>query len=350
MQPFRDLAFIMLNSRSWITGIALLGLTASGLVCAQTERAIDLSPSDTRSAPWQAPSGLGAIGGDPVSLGRPRLTMHLPLDTPADLARQTETGQGRFSWSLEAWQLNTASLAHIHCNQHTATIDSFIAQDCRFVDQPVPDNAVNLVQVRGEWVPAAGLSVGVGAFHGERTLSPQTNAASAAFTPLTAGLGDLELGPGRRQVDGLDLNVSFGLSTDRLGDFLMGLQLARYRQRHSLTDFGFRPDDLLLGETNADYLNSAQLSLGWRRGSVGTELLGHYRELPFWMNPTGSSSSLSSFDLEFSWRPRNSALSIGISNVLDSSPRADEAIDPAREEAADSIFGRIPYVRYKHDL
>lgn len=339
----------MRNARQWMTGIALISLTAGGVAFAQSERAIDLSPGDTRSAPWQSPVGLSILNDDPVSVGRPRLTMHLPLESTS-VQRGSE--RSRFSWSLEAWQLNTASLAHIQCNQHTATVDSFIAQDCRFVDQPVPDNAVNLVQVRGEWMPAPGLAVGVGAYHGERNPSAPTLTGGSAYAPWTTGLGDLDVMNRMRQVDGLDLNVSFGLSTDRLGDFLMGLQLARYRQRHSLTDFGFSLDDPLVGGTSAsaDYLNSAQLSLGWRRGSVGGELLGQYRELPFWMNTPGTSSSLSSFDLEFSWRPRNSALSIGISNVLDNSPRVDEALDPVREEAADSIFGRIPYVRYKHDL
>ena len=340
----------MRNAQFWMTSIALLGLTAGGMAFAQSERAIDLSPGDTRTAPWQAPSGLSVLNDDPVSIGRPRLTMHLPLDTAAGPAGQGDSERSRFSWSLEAWQLNTASLAHIQCNQHTATIDSFIAQDCRFVDQPVPDNAVNLVQVRGEWMPAPGLAVGLGAYHGERNPQRPAFQNNSPYLPWTAGFGEMDVMNSLRQVDGLDLNVSFGLSTDRLGDFLMGLQLARYRQRHSLADFGFSPDEVLAGRTTADYLNSAQLSLGWRRGSVGGELLGQYRELPFWMSTPGSASSLSSFDLEFSWRPRNSALSIGISNVLDSSPRVDENLDPVREEAADSIFGRIPYVRYKHDL
>lgn len=341
----------MRNAGFWMTNFALLGLTAGGMAFAQSERAIDLSPGDTRNAPWQAPVGLSAMNDDPVAIGRPRLTMQLPLEPASASADLTDSERSRFSWSLEAWQLNTASLAHIQCNQHTATIDRFVAQDCRFVDQPVPDNAVNLVQVRGEWMPAPGLALGVGAYHGERKRPASTLQNYGITSPWAAGVGGMDVMNGLRQVDGLDLNVSFGLSTDRLGDFLMGLQLARYRQRHSLADFGFAPEnDPFVGNPTADYLNSAQLSVGWRRGSVGGELLGQYRELPFWMNSSGSPSSLSSFDLEFSWRPRNSALSIGISNVLDSSPRADEVVDPVREEAADSIFGRIPYVRYKHDL
>lgn len=348
----KDFTTVMSNARHWMTGIAFIGLTVGGLAHAQSERPIDLSPGDTRSAPWQAPVGLSALKDDPLAIGRPRLTMHLPLDAGSGSAGLNQGERSRFSWSLEAWQLNTASLAHIQCNQHTATVDSFIAQDCRFVDQPVPENAVNLVQVRGEWMPAPGLSLGVGAYHGDRSqpASGFPNSQTHAYAPWTSGLGEWTVMNGLRQVDGLDLNVSFGLSTDRLGDFLMGLQLARYRQRHSLADFGFPLDGGIAGGTTADYLNSAQLSLGWRRGSLSGELLGQYRELPFWMTAPGSSSNLNSFDLEFSWRPRNSALSIGISNVLDSSPRGDEALDPVREEAADSIFGRIPYVRYKHDL
>ena len=63
-----------------------------------------------------------------------------------------------------------------------------------------------------------------------------------------------------------------------------------------------------------------------------------------------SPAEFSSFDLEFSWRPRNGSLSIGVSNVLDAQPRAENLDNAGRDEALDGVFGRIPYVRYKHDL
>ena len=58
-----------------------------------------------------------------------------------------------------------------------------------------------------------------------------------------------------------------------------------------------------------------------------------------------------SFDIEFSWRtPVRSSISVGVSNVLNRLPGAAGSADQAMEEAVDGIYGRIPYVRYKHDL
>src|SRR5699024_8184458 len=71
-----------------------------------------------------------------------------------------------FSWSLKAWQMNTASLAHIQCSQGMMTMDSYLAQDCRFVDRPLPSDSVNLLQVSGDWMAAPGLNLGISAFHG----------------------------------------------------------------------------------------------------------------------------------------------------------------------------------------
>lgn len=289
------------------------------------------------------------LAGDRNTLGlpgsRPRLTMNLTSGQET-LAGNNESA---FSWSLEAWQLNTASLAHIQCNRHTSTVDAFLAEDCRFVDQPVPDDAVNLVQVRGEWTAKPGITMGVGAFHG--------SGDQAALRPGMAMLQPLNLegnglsGPRAQSVDGLDVNVSFGISTERVGEFLVGLQLARYRQRMSLSDLGFTQPGLPPANDVSRYANSAQFALGWRRGNFSGDLLGqHYRDAPLWLgSQPGSMAPYSSFDLEFSWRPRNASISIGISNLLDAAPRSEEG-DAALEDPLEQVFGRIPYVRYKHDL
>jgi hypothetical protein len=275
---------------------------------------------------------------------RPRMTMRIPLDQPGSAA----SDRSAFSWSLETWQLNTASLAHIQCNQHTLTIDTFVAEDCRFVDEPTPRNAVNLVQVRGEWVAAPGLSFGMGAFHSQQS-GPHRNMmgppGSAWQPPSSLNLFDSE----NISSDGLDLNLSFGVSTERVGDFLVGLQVARYRQRMSMTELGLMSDPRSDFSASHHYANSAQLSLGWRKGSFGGDLLGQHRDAPLWLAGGSGVAPLSSFDLEFSWRPRNASLSVGISNVLDSGPRLDEP-DSGMEDPLENVFGRIPYVRYKHDL
>lgn len=285
---------------------------------------------------------------------RPRLTMRVPLGLDAQTQATDAAERSSFSWSLEAWQLNTASLAHIQCRNHTLTLDSFLAEDCRFVDQPVPEDSVNLLQVRGEWMATPGLRFGLGAFRNQQTAGSLVDNISfpgpllAAQQPMTSLSND---GFGRSTTDGVDLNVSFGLSTERVGDFLVGLQVARYRQRMSLTDLGLISDSMILGpESDFYYANSAQFSLGWRRGSLSGDILGHHRDAPFWLTGSPGSAAFNSFDLEFSWRPRNASLSIGISNVLDSAPRLDDSDAPAMDDPMEQVFGRIPYVRYKHDL
>ncbi len=289
------------------------------------------------------------LAGDRDALGlpgtRPRLTMNMTSSQNA----LVENNESAFSWSLEAWQLNTASLAHIQCNRHTSTVDAFLAEDCRFVDQPVPEDAVNLVQVRGEWTAKPGITLGVGAFHssgGHATFRP----GMAMLQPMSHEANGLS-GPRAQSVDGLDVNVSFGISTERVGDFLVGLQLARYRQRMSLSDLGFTQPGLPPSHDYSRYGNSAQFALGWRRGNFSGDLLGHhYRDVPLWLgSQPGSMSPYNSFDLEFSWRPRNASISIGISNLLDAAPRGEEG-DTALEDPLEHVFGRIPYVRYKHDL
>ena len=285
---------------------------------------------------------------------RPRLRMSVPLDNQAQTAKSSE--RSAFSWSLEAWQLNTASLAHIQCRNHTLTLDSFLAEDCRFVDQPVPENSVNLVQVRGEWLAAPGLRFGLGAFRNQQTAANPIDDKIFPSPLWTAQrpTSELAAGPDRgvsSSVDGVDLNVSFGLSTERVGDFLVGLQVARYRQRMSLADLGLTSDTIPIGpESDFYYANSAQFSLGWRRGSLSGDLLGHHRDAPYWLTGNPGSAAFNSFDLEFSWRPRNASLSIGISNVLDSAPRLDDADAAGMDDPVEHVFGRIPYVRYKHDL
>ena len=54
--------------------------------------------------------------------------------------------------------------------------------------------------------------------------------------------------------------------------------------------------------------------------------------------------------MHFTWRtPWNANLSVGASNVLNSgvndNPAADKPVD-----RFESIYGRIPYVRYQQDL
>ncbi len=283
---------------------------------------------------------------------RPLVSMNMPLVGSQAGLGEDSSADGSFSWSLKAWQLNTASLAHIQCSQGMLTMNSYLAQDCRFVDQPLPHQPAHLVQLGGDWNVAPGLQLGLNAF--------QSNIAA----PLTDSPFAYELLVDRRQsgaahlgrdsaLEGLDLNVRFGIQTERIGDFLVGLQLARYRQRMSLAEPG--PAHTNGFQTfDTHYGNSAQLLLGWRHGRFSGEMLGHHREIPLWLGGGDvAPSTLNSFDLEFSWHaPRNASISIGVSNVMDAAPRADDPanLDAKLDDPLESVYGRIPYVRYKQDL
>jgi len=283
---------------------------------------------------------------------RPLVSMTLPLNGTQSRFDQAEDEGSAFSWSLKAWQLNTASLAHIQCSQGLLTMNTYLAQDCRFVDQPLPPEPSSLLQVSGDWMAAPGLQLGVSAFRSD-------DLAPLADTPFAYDLALSRLAGGAREslesgvLEGLDFNVSFGIQTERVGDFLVGLQLARYRQRLGLSDLGMPTESHAGSLSNTQYGNSAQLLLGWRRGSFSGEMLGHHREMPLWLyGGEPAPSTLNSFDLEFSWHaPRNGSISIGVSNVMDAAPRPDEGnLDASLEDPVESVYGRIPYVRYKQDL
>jgi hypothetical protein len=286
---------------------------------------------------------LGFEGLSPVD-ARPRLRVAL---SPG-LELQREDRFPTFSWSLEAWEMNTASLAHIQCARATRTIETFLVEDCRFVDRPLPDDSANLVQVRGRWVAAPGLSLSAGAFSGERPAAPVGMLPLAdAGSDFAAG-GDLAT----ERVDGINMNVSFGMRMGQIGDLLLDLQVERYRQTPDSFSLGrgLVPPSFDSAADDADWGNAGQVGVGWRGGRFSADLTGQYQEMPYWVGEGLRGQGFSSFDIEFSWRaPMASSISVGISNVLDSVPSAT-ASDRGMDEAMDSIYGRIPYVRYKHDL
>jgi hypothetical protein len=55
--------------------------------------------------------------------------------------------------------------------------------------------------------------------------------------------------------------------------------------------------------------------------------------------------------VHFTWRtPWNADLSVGASNILNSGVDEQGASDNQSADPFESIYGRIPYVRYKQDL
>ncbi len=288
---------------------------------------------------------------DPSPLGqRPRLTVAL-----SPTARTSTDEAPTLSWSLEAWEVNTASLAHIQCSRAIRTIESFLVEDCKFVDQPLPDNSTNLIQVSGRWMAAPGLSVSAGAYAGRRRAGVPESSPLLDARALSGALPPGGL-PATERIEGVNMNVSFGLRMGQIGDLLLDLQLERYRQAPEsfalsagLAPAAFDPTEFA-GAERAEFNSAGQLGVAWRGRQFGADLTGQYRELPYWLGEGYSGEGFRSFDIELSWRaPARASISVGVTNVLDERP-AGGAADQNMQNAVDGIYGRIPYVRYKHDL
>lgn len=297
----------------------------------------------------EAPLGLqfGRDRFDPVlPIGeRPRLSATLAEPAPTLVDPDTPA----FSWSLDAWEVNTASLAHIQCSRATRRLESFLVEDCQIIDQPLPADAGSLVQVRGQWMAAPGLQIGAGAFAGR-------DAPGDAFRPLALDATIDPRIPLSETVEGVNMNISFGLQTRRIGDLLLDLQLERYRRSEAsyAGDLGLVPlvDGALPGGgMESDMETAGRLGIGWQLNRFRADLTGQYRELPYWLGEQARGQGFSSFDIELSWQaPANASISVGVSNVLDQRPEAIDGGDAALDASIERIYGRIPYVRYKHDL
>lgn len=297
--------------------------------------------------PQDAPLALGQFS--PI-VDRPRLNVEVkPENTASPLISPS------ISWSLEAWEVNTASLAHIQCRRTTRTIESFLAEDCRFVNQPLPAASASLVQLGGRWTAMPGLQIGMGLFGGSRDTAAAAGSPGSSLSIST--LRPAGLGP--EQVEGVNFNVSFGMSMGAIGDLLLDLQLERQRigtdqawtsefsPGFALLEGGREPTNI-----SRSYSNAGLLGVQWRGNQFGAGLTGQHMELPQWLGEDLQGEGFRSFDIEFSWRaPTRASISVGVSNVLDRLPgAATYSADQNVEETVDGIYGRIPYVRYKHDL
>lgn len=351
-----------------ISVLILAGMLIASTALAQNEQDEQLQASASAYPGLLAPQAplQPALG---LPNARPRLTLSMPLTgrllgLEADPTTWLEAGAkpdgdvngaDRISWSLKAWQLNTASLAHIQCQQHSYSVDSFLAKNCHFVDQPVPDNAVNLVQIQGEWTAAPNLSMGVSLFRSEENNDALSNQLGQPLDQIASlfGLPSATMATPEGVVEGVAANVSFGIEVERVGEFLLGLQLARYRQRSSLMDLGDPREWAAAGRFDDSMTNAAQLSLAFQRGNFRGDLLGRYVDEPIRLGQVGTqtvTAPATGFDLEFSWQPGNtSSFSIGVTNVLDQSAKGSSR-DNTNDEGVQDIYGRIPYVRYKQDL
>lgn len=338
----------------------MVSLAAAGFAAAQSDAAPwRLAPEADATSNISLESLVGAtplpLLDEAIPSSRPRLSVALD-PTRFGLFGSIDADRARgpaIAWSLEAWELKTASLAHIQCARAVRSIEHFLVEDCRFVDGPLPQQSTGLVQLSGQWLAMPSLVLGAGVYSGLQPVDERLAIGPASFGSPAP----------QDRLDGFNVNLSFGLPLGAVGDLLLDLQVDRYRQRpeslaawYGVTNSG--ASRLLSAglEPQVSAGNSFQtagaLGIAWRGRSFGADVTGQYRELPYWFGEQLRGRGFRSFDIEFSWRaPTRASISVGVSNVLDTLPAgAAGAEEQGMEAAVDGIYGRIPYVRYKHDL
>lgn len=297
------------------------------------------------------PSGLPYSAGNPIGLDA---TLNIPLSPEVSLT-------GALKGEQESVQFQ--SLGSIQCTDGILRPDSYTASGCHFVSEaysPFDRGTLRL----GAGVATDNTTTAISWFTQESGYSAAPNARfdSLRYTPA---LGADLITPGNNnpllpalaphhplsyfqgEATGVDLSFQLGLATDNHGDIRLGLALTRILE----ADFeGYYPGASPFGWTIADSFNTASLNLEWRKGAFSGGIQGFYRDQVDFLNRQ-SLDSLTTFDVQFTWRtPWNADLSVGASNVLNAGP---EDTPPAENQSSDpfeSIYGRIPYVRYKQDL
>ena len=149
------------------------------------------------------------------------------------------------------------------------------------------------------------------------------------------------------ETTGIDLNFQVGFTTDQSGEVHLGLALTRVMDANYQGIYGTQigPMDWSI----AAPFTTAAAGIEWNSGAFSSGVRGYYREPVSFLNRENL-DALSTFDVHFTWRtPWNANLSVGASNVLgsgvDETSPVDEPVD-----RFESIYGRIPYVRYQQDL
>jgi hypothetical protein len=255
------------------------------------------------------------------------------------------------------------SLGSIHCQNGVLEQGSYSASDCYFLNQADAlkqdqaslglrygdqnfSTAVSMFKLdSGTSQPFAGNATAV---HSNPVMQaslispPQNNPLLPAFA---VGQVPNELSG---ETSGLDVEFELGLTMDKAGDVRLGLQLTR------VMEASFESNTLGAGglrqyEITSPY-DSAQLDVDWRKGDFSGGVKGFYRNEVEFLNRENL-DSVTTFDVHFTWRtPWNANLSVGTTNILNSGGEDRGKADSALHDPFESIYGRIPYVRYQQDL
>ena len=150
------------------------------------------------------------------------------------------------------------------------------------------------------------------------------------------------------EASGIDLDFQVGFTTDQAGEIRLGLALTRIYGA-SLENVHDGTASPLQWNVAAPF-NTATMGIEWSNGAFSGGLRGYYRE-PITFLDRSSLDSMGTFDVHFTWRtPWNAHFSVGASNLLNSGTESRSVSDKPAADRFESIYGRIPYVRYQQDL
>ncbi len=323
----------------------------------------DLGGSDTRKLQLQLVHPLTLSAGSRVHVTDSGESNLLGLDATLDvpLGNQFSLNAGA---SQQLGKAQFQALGSIHCMNGILRPDSYTASGCQFVNDSYASSQSRHISL-GARYDSGNASASINWFTQNTDLSNpgarQLNMASAlAVTPdslLMPGLGNPLLVSSaytdplhqfKGQTTGVDLDFRVGIATDNKGDIRLGLAFshvldANYQGIYSNTQ---NP----LSWTLAEPFNSARINVEWSRGNFSSGIRGFYREPVNFLN-RNSVDSLTTFDVHFPWKtPWNANLSVGASNILNAGSEETTKVDMQASDPLESIYGRIPYVRYQQDL
>jgi len=254
------------------------------------------------------------------------------------------------------------SLGSIECHNGTLRADSYTASGCRFVNEPMAMSDRRRVDL-GARIDFSNATASVNWFtqQTETGVNPAFTGLPAAplawdenllspmlVNPLVGSTGGAAMPFLNSEATGVDLRFKVGIATTNSGDIHLGLAFGRILDAEFQGAYANSFE--ALSWTVAEAFNTAQMNVEWRRGAFSGGLQGFYRE-PVNFLDRNSLDSLATFDVHFTWHtPWNADLSVGASNMLDAGGDTPGGVENPPVTPLESIYGRIPYVRYKQDL
>jgi len=281
-------------------------------------------------------------------------TLNVPLSNKFSLAGgvDKQLGVARFQ-----------SLGSIQCMNGTLRADSYTASGCRFVDEPMASTEQNRFHL-GAQMNLGNTSTSINWFSQDSELN-QSSVSRLGSPGGQAVMGNSLLSPNlgnpllasngfdplqylNSEASGVNLNFKVGIATGTAGDIQVGLAFTRVLEADYQGIYSGSND--MLSWTLAEPFNTARMNLEWNKGSFSSGIQGYYRDSVDFLN-RNSVDGLTTFDVHFTWRtPWKANLSVGASNVLNAGADNPANTENQPVDPFESIYGRIPYVRYKQDL